>query len=82
MQRNEAERPDWMTDGMKAQPIAAEGRDDIALVGESFYQDALWYVVKSDFERGEQVRHPILAVLYPETDNPHDRHAISAWVGD
>ena len=67
-----------MTDGTTATLLEAAARHSRGS-GESFYQDALWYLVKDNFTRGETVRHPIVVVLYPETDNPHDRNAISVW---
>jgi collagen type III alpha len=70
-----------MVDGMNATLMEADKPDEIALVGESFYQEALWMAVASNYDRGERVRHPVVVVLYPEPNNPHDRNAISGWIG-
>lgn len=75
-----AERPQWMAGDMKVTLLDTTAVDDIAVVGESFYQEALWYVVRSEFEHGERVSHPIVAVLNAERDNPHDRNAIAVWI--
>jgi hypothetical protein len=54
------------------------GGHDLEVVGESFYQDALWRVVGA--RTNERVRLEIQAVLIAETDNPYDENAISVWI--
>jgi tetratricopeptide (TPR) repeat protein len=54
------------------------GGHDLEVVGESFYQDALWRVVGA--RTSERVRREIEAVLLAETDNPYDESAISVWI--
>ena len=54
------------------------GSHDLEVVGESFYQDALWRAVGA--RTNERVRQEIQAVLFAETDNPHDENAISVWI--
>jgi hypothetical protein len=55
------------------------GGHDLEVVGESFYQDALWRVV--GVRSTERVRMEIEAVLVAETDNAYDDNAISVWIG-
>lgn len=47
------------------------------VVGESHYQDALWRALKVH-ERHPDT--PLLAVLTPEHNNPHDRNAVSVRI--
>lgn len=54
------------------------GLHDLEVVGESFYQDALWRIVGG--RRTERVRIEIQAVLLAETNNAYDPNAISIWV--
>ena len=54
------------------------GGHDLEVVGESFYQDALWRVVGA--RTNERVRLEVQAVLFAETDNPYDENAISVWI--
>jgi tetratricopeptide (TPR) repeat protein len=54
------------------------GVHELEVVGESFYQDALWRAIGSRTQ--ERVRMEIQAVLYAETDNPYDDNAISVWI--
>lgn len=44
------------------------------VVGESFYQDALWRIAGA--KRGQPVRKRAVAVLVPEPYNPYDSNAI------
>lgn len=55
-----------------------EGDDDLEVVGESRYQQALWAACGGS--PGDRVRHRIVAVLVPEPDNPHDGNAVAVWV--
>ncbi|MFG2167463.1 hypothetical protein [Micromonospora chersina] len=59
-------------------PVLLPGGEDLEVVGESNYQEALWHVVGA--RTRERVRCAIHAVLIPETDNPYDPNAISVWV--
>ena len=54
------------------------GDDDLEVVGESNYQDALWRICGA--RRGDRVRHPINGVLVPEPLNPHDANAVAVYV--
>jgi hypothetical protein len=54
------------------------GNHDLEVVGESFRQDELWQIVGG--RTLDRVRHSIQAVLFAETDNPHDANAISVWI--
>lgn len=54
------------------------GRHDLEVVGESFYQDALWRIVGG--HRVERIRVETEAVLVAETDNAYDANAISIWI--
>lgn len=55
------------------------GSHDLEVVGESYYQEALWRVVGG--QTTERVRTDVQAVLVAESDNPHDADAISVWIG-
>jgi hypothetical protein len=68
--------PTWASDA--AAPTLLEGRDDLLVVGESFYQEALWRVAGG--VHGDDVRVSVVAVLMAETDNPYDANAVSVWV--
>jgi tetratricopeptide (TPR) repeat protein len=54
------------------------GNHDLEVVGESYYQDALWQVVGG--RTTDRVRANVRAILVPETDNPYDSNAISVWI--
>jgi rubrerythrin len=54
------------------------GHDTLEVVGESFYQDALWRIVGG--LRAETIRFDTQAVLVPEPDNPHDHNAIQVRI--
>jgi hypothetical protein len=54
------------------------GYETLEVVGESFYQAALWQIV-GGFTR-ERVREPCRAVLVPEPTNPHDANAVQVIV--
>lgn len=70
-------QPSLMTDGMAATIL--EGREDLLVVGESYYQDALWELTNSE-SRFERVRAVVTAMLVAEIDNPYDANAVSVWV--
>ncbi|WP_165555907.1 HIRAN domain-containing protein [Kribbella pittospori] len=55
------------------------GDDDLEVVGESHYQDALWAICGARV--GQRVREPIVAVLVPEPQNPYDENAIAVYIG-
>ncbi|HEV7652773.1 MAG TPA: HIRAN domain-containing protein [Actinophytocola sp.] len=55
-----------------------EGDDNLEIVGEASYQDALWTVCGGS--PGDEIRHDIVAVLVPEPENPHDPNAISVRI--
>jgi hypothetical protein len=57
-----------------------EGSQDLEVVGESFYQDALWIAVGG--RTHTHVRHQTTARLLAEQDNEHDANAISVWIDD
>jgi hypothetical protein len=54
------------------------GAEDLEVVGESAYQDALWNICGG--RQGDQIRCPIVAVLVPEPTNPYDANAISVVI--
>lgn len=54
------------------------GDDDLEVVGEASYQDALWALCAGT--QGDRIRSKIIAVLVPEPDNPHDPNAISVQI--
>jgi HIRAN domain len=54
------------------------GNEDLEVVGEASYQDALWSLCGGTL--GDRIRHDIVAVLIPEPDNPHDANAISVRI--
>lgn len=54
------------------------GDDDLEIVGEASYQDALWTICRG--AEGDRIRHQIVAVLVPEPQNPHDPNAIAVHI--
>lgn len=54
------------------------GDDDLEIVGEASYQEALWTICRG--AEGDRIRHQIVAVLVPEPKNPHDPNAIAVHV--
>lgn len=56
-----------------------EGNVDLDVVGESFYQDALWAVIGGVTR--ERVRTEVIAMLVPESNNQHDPNAIAVYIG-
>lgn len=56
-----------------------EGRTDLDVVGESFYQEALWHV--GGGVTRERVRQEIIAMLIPEPNNQYDENAIAVYIG-
>jgi hypothetical protein len=71
------ERLDWIQDGVEIGLF--DGRDDLEVVGESYYQENLWRLVGPRWP-DERIRHPVYAVLVAEDDNPHDANAVAVWV--
>ncbi|MEO8329827.1 MAG: hypothetical protein ABI586_07485 [Candidatus Nanopelagicales bacterium] len=75
------ERPPWMVPGqLSVTLLEPKSVDAIAVVGESFYQEALWYIVRKQFARGDRVHHDCVALILAEDDNPNDKNAISVWI--
>lgn len=68
-------RPPWMYDQMRV--TLFNGSDDLEVVGESNYQDALWSVAGRTSDR---VRIETVAVLVAEDGNRYDANAVSVWV--
>lgn len=54
------------------------GDEDLEVVGEASYQDALWMICGGSL--GDRIRHRVVAVLVPEPKNPHDPNAISVRI--
>jgi len=54
------------------------GQDDLEVVGELAYQDALWRLCGGTI--GDRIRCDIVAVLVPEPTNPHDANAVSVQI--
>jgi hypothetical protein len=59
--------------------VLLNGRQDLEVVGESFYQDNLWRLARAQ-PGGERVSVEITAVLAPEYENPHDPNAVGVWI--
>jgi hypothetical protein len=58
-----------------------EGSEDLEVVGESYYQDALWATVHATLGKtSNRVRVDAIAVLVPERDNNYDAQAVSVWI--
>jgi hypothetical protein len=55
-----------------------DGQDDLEVVGELAYQDALWRL--SGGTLGDPIRRQIVAVLVPEPMNPYDANAIAIQI--
>lgn len=55
-----------------------EGNVDLDVVGESFYQEALWAVVGGVTR--ERVRQDVIAMLIPEPVNQYDENAIAVYI--
>lgn len=70
-----AGRPTWMAHEQHAKMYA--GDTDLSVVGESGFQENLWALVGRTSER---VHIETMALLVPETDNPHDENAIAVWI--
>lgn len=64
--------------GVEEQPLILGGHETLEVVGESHYQDVLWWCVESD--AGERVRCQVQAVLVPEPANPYDSNAIQVLI--
>ena len=58
-------------------PSLLGGHETLEVVGESFYQDALWVIVGRTVE---PVREPVTAILEPEPTNPYDANAIQVII--
>jgi HIRAN domain len=54
------------------------GDDDLEIVGEASYQDALWTICQGT--EGDRIRYQVVAILVPEPHNPHDPNAIAVHV--
>jgi HIRAN domain len=54
------------------------GQDDLEVVGELAYQDALWRL--SGGTLGDRIRRQIVAALVPEPTNPYDANAIAVQI--
>ena len=74
----EGGRPAWMRNG--AQAVLLAGREDLEVVGESFYQENLWSLVGGRRSVEQRVRQEILALLMVEDNNPYDPAAVAVWI--
>jgi len=54
------------------------GDEDLEIVGEANYQEALWAICGGAV--GDRIRHRVVAVVVPEPQNPHDANAISIQI--
>lgn len=70
-----AGRPTWMGHETHAKVYA--GDTDLSVVGESGFQENLWALVGRTDER---VQIDTMALLVPETGNPHDGNSIAVWI--
>lgn len=72
-------RPSWMSEGI--QVTLHEGSEDLEVVGESHYQDALTEFASlqgADVRTGVSLEHHV--VLAAEPKNPYDPNAVSVWL--
>jgi HIRAN domain len=70
-----------LTEAPSATAVTARlfgGDDDLEVVGEASYQSALWSICGG--VQGDQIRHPIVALLVPEPQNPYDPNAIAIQI--
>jgi hypothetical protein len=58
--------------------VLLSGQDDLEVVGELAYQDALWRLCGGT--TGDRIRCDIVAVLVPEPANPYDANAIAVQI--
>lgn len=72
------ERPTWMRDGL--QVALLDGREDLEVVGESYYQDNLWRLVGGRGRPEDRVHVEVCAVMVAEDDNPYDADAVALWI--
>lgn len=56
-----------------------DGPVDLEVVGEAYYQDALWQLT-GQRPGPDRVRIPIAARLIADTDNQYDANAVSIWI--
>lgn len=70
----QAERPQAATDANRLVVRILPGEEDLEVVGDSHYQQALWS--SCGLAPGRRVRHDVVAVLVPEPANPYDENAI------
>lgn len=70
-----AGRPRWMAHEQHAKLYA--GDTELSVVGEAQFQENLWALVGRTTDR---VHVDTMALLVPETDNPHDPEAIGVWI--
>jgi hypothetical protein len=63
---------------MPTEFVLLGGSEDLEVVGESHYQEALWQIVGG--RTTDRVRVEVQAVLSPELDNQFDTNAISVWI--
>lgn len=64
---------------LRRRRLSADGR--LAVVGESHYQPAFHRAARGVAAESDFDQHlPVLAVLVPEPENPHDRHAVRVEV--
>ena len=75
--RRESSVPAWH-DATAVSVSLLGGRDDLEVVGELAYQDALWRL--SGATPGDRIRRQIVAVLVPEPTNPYDANAIAVQI--
>lgn len=73
-----APAPAQVQAGQSVSAVLLGGQDDLEVVGESFYQDALWRLCCGTV--GDRVRFGIVAVLVPEPANAYDPNAIAVQV--
>lgn len=72
-------RPPWLYDGMDA--MLYVGHENLAVVGESNYQNPLWAFVRtSGADTNERVRVKHYVILAAEPTNPFDANAVSVWL--
>jgi len=57
-----------------------EGHQSLEVVGESFHQKNLWWLVGGQRRPEDYVHTPVSAMLLAEDDNPYDPDAVSVWI--
>ena len=71
------QRPAWMVNGVAV--TLYSGGETLEVVGESYRQENIWSAI-GQRSTDERVHHEAVALLVPETGNPHDANAVAVWI--